>query len=369
MSTAIISRTQTVAGQPKDRPASRRVLIYKIAISLTILLVGGELACRVFWMLDRKAPLLARKSMRYAYYPQLRATGVEDAAATRPEGSYDILILGGSTISEGYGPIGLQLQEDLARRLGKPVRRFNLAFAGHNSRDSMIKYRWLADQHFDLVVVYDGINDTRMNNAPPGMYREDYSHCYWYQCVNRLDKHPLLYQSALPFTMQLAAERIAQETGLVWTLPRLNPRDEWTEHGKDIRTPATFQRNLGEIVTTAKKRGERVVVMTFAYYVPADYSLDACLAGKLDYQAPTNTPVEIWGKPAYVVAALQQQNDAVRELATQHPDVVFVDQDRLLARTGKNFADCCHLTEEGCTHVTVHRFRETDGKESKIRHL
>jgi hypothetical protein len=352
MSSSIISKTQTDARRPKNRPANCRRLVFKIAMSLTILLVGGELVCRLFWTFERKAPVLARKSLWYAYYPQLRTTGVENAAASKTAGNYDILILGGSTISEGYGPIAPQLRDGLAQRLGKPVRVFNLAFPAHNSRDSMLKHRWLADQRFDLVVVYDGINDTRMNNAPPGMYREDYSHCHWYQCVNRLDEHPLLCQSALPFTVQFTAERIAQETGLAWTLPRLNPCDEWTEYGKDIRTPATFQRNLKEIVTTAKKRGERVVVMTFASYVPADYSLEACLAGRLDYLMPTTTPVEIWGKPAYVLAALQQQNDAVRELVKQCPDVVFVDQDRLLARTGKNFKDCCHLTEEGCTHFT-----------------
>jgi hypothetical protein len=216
----------------------------------------------------------------------------------------------------------------------------------------MLKYRWLAEQHFDLVVVYDGINDTRMNNAPPGMFCDDYSHCHWYQCVNRLDEHPTLYQLALPYTALFVADRIAGATGMKWYVPRHNPRDQWTEHGNDIRTRATFQANLREIVTTAKQRGERIVVMTFAAFIPADDSRASGAAGQLSDGAPHGSPIELWGKPAHVSAALNAQNDAVRELAAQHSEVVFVDQDRLLARTGTNFSDCCHFTEDGCTQFT-----------------
>ncbi len=229
-----LAPTQAAANPPSASKARRRGWVFKVALLLSILVVGGELVCRAFWMLERKAPLLARRSLWYAYYPQLRTTGVENAAASRMQDTYDILILGGSTISQDYGPIGNALADGLQKRLGKPVRLFNLAFPAHNSRDSLLKYRGLADQHFDLVVVYDGINDTRMNNAPPGMFRDDYSHCHWYQCVNRLDAHPVLCQSALPFTLQFAAERIGHTTGLVWTVPRLNPCEEWMEFGKDI---------------------------------------------------------------------------------------------------------------------------------------
>ena len=351
MSSVVISEKQSVSGQPRVQPA-RRVWACKIALLLTILLVGGELVSRVFWMLDRKAPLLARKSVWYAHYPQLRSSGVENAALSRTEGTYDILILGGSTISDEFGSIGTQLGNGLKQRLGKPVRVFNLAFAAHNSRDSMLKYRWLADQHFDLLVVYDGFNDTRMNNTPPGLYREDYSHCLWYKNLNRLDENPILFQSALPFTLLFTKDRFAEVTGLEWYLGRMNPDDEWTVYGKDVRTHVTLQRNLGEIVTTAKTRGERVVMMTFAYHIPADYSLEACRAGRLDYGYPTSTPVELWGKPAHVIAAMERQNNAVRELAAQHPEAVFVDQDRLMPRNAKHFADCCHLMEEGCTRFT-----------------
>ena len=115
--------------------------------------------------------------------------------------TYDILILGGSTISADYGSIGEHLRAGQQTRLGRPVRVFNLAYAAHNSRDSMLKHGSLAHQHLDLVVVYDGMNDTRMNNAPPGLFRNDYSHCMWYKHVNYFDNHPVLSRAALPFTL------------------------------------------------------------------------------------------------------------------------------------------------------------------------
>ena len=349
MSSSTLSERQAVADATRGRPKNFRIWAGKVALLLTILLVGGELVSRAFWMFDRHAPLLSRKSLLYAYYPQLRTTGVENTGLTKPEGAYDILILGGSTISAEYGAIDKQIAESLEKRLDRPVRVFNLACAAHNSQDSMLKYRWLADQRFDLVVVYDGFNDARMNNAPPDVFRADYSHCHWYQCVNRLDEHPVLLQSALPFTLLFAADRCAGAVGLTQYIPREQPSAAWIEHAKDIRTRATYQRNLREIITAASERHERVVVMTFAYHIPANYSLVAFVAGELDYSDPNACPVELTGKPAYVIAALEQHNDAVRELAAQHPGVVFVDQDRLMVRGRKNFEDCCHLTPAGCT--------------------
>jgi hypothetical protein len=89
------------------------------------------------------------------------------------------------------------------------------------------------------------------------------------------------------------------------------------------------------------------MLMTFAYYIPANYTLEAFKARQLDYAGHT-LPVEMWGKPCYVASATDQHNDVIRELAAQNPDVLFVDQQRLLRHSGQNFTDCCHLTDTGC---------------------
>ena len=38
-----------------------------------------------------------------------------------------------------------------------------------------------------MVVVHDGINDTKMNNVPPARFQEDYGQVPWYQIVNAPD--------------------------------------------------------------------------------------------------------------------------------------------------------------------------------------
>jgi hypothetical protein len=122
MLSLISAEAQEVAGPVRVRSVSYRTWICKFALLLTILLIGGEVASRVFWTIDRKTPLLARKSLWYAHYPQLRTTGVEYAGQSKTAGSCDVLILGGSTISEDYGSIGKQLGDGLQQRWGKPVR-------------------------------------------------------------------------------------------------------------------------------------------------------------------------------------------------------------------------------------------------------
>jgi hypothetical protein len=347
------------------RKASLGIWARKLLLFSVTFLIFGELASRgVCWY--RKSPFWSRDCVWYAFYPQLRTSGVEDAVISNTDETYDILILGGSTISDGYGSIGRQLAAGLQQRLGRPVRVFNLAAASQNSRDSVLKYRRLAHQHFDLVVVYEGINDTRMNNAPPDQFCDDYSHCIWYKHLNLLDKHPFVFQAALPFVLAYTADHIAWHLGLTWYVPFRDASPDALEYGKNIRTRAPFQNHLWEIVTSAKSKGERVVVMTFSCHVPADYSLEGYQARRLDYaEGPgTGCPVELWGRPEYMMAALEQHNDAVRELAAQHPEVVFVDQQHLLPRSAKSFRDCCHLTEEGCTLFTQNILNQLEAPNS-----
>src|SRR5262249_36773406 len=113
----------------------------------------------------------------------------------------------------------------------------------------------------------------------------------------------------------------------------------------------------------AKRKDERVVLMTFAYHIPPNYSLAALQAGQLNYWPKGGgAAVEIWGKPEHVVAALEQQNSVMREIAAQNPDAVFIDQQRHMPCTGNHFVDCCHFTEEGCTLFARNILNALDAK-------
>jgi hypothetical protein len=344
-----------VALQPaparQARPARKRGIATwkKLAVFTLILLLGGELVCRAYWLVLKRTPLWGFDSAWQHYYPQIRKSGVAAVPITNTDATYDVLILGGSTISDEFGSIGKRLGPALEERLGRPVRVYNLGFAAHNSRDSLLKYRRLAHQRFDLVIAYDGINDARMNNAPPGKFKADYTHCSWYGNLDFIERHPWLTQSSLLFTTRFTADRLAEVLGLAWYAPRHNPPAALREHGQDIRTRQSFLNHYEEIVTTAQRKGEPVVLMTFAYNIPENYRLE-------DYANQPMDPLALamWGEPRHVAAAIDEHNDAVRELAQRHPEVIFIDQQRLLPRDSSVFFDCCHFKDEGCAQFVQH---------------
>jgi len=308
-----------------------RGVVVRLMLAGLIFFGGGEIASRCYWSHYKGVPFWSSGCLWYAFYPRLQLTGLDSSAVRDSDETYDVLILGGSTVSDEYGTVSSHLRDGLQKRGGRPVRVFNLAYAAHNSRDSLLKYRRVARRHFDLVLAYDGINDTRMNNTPPGKFCSDYSHCGWYASLNFLDAHPWLSRAALPLALEVFGDRLAEELGLVWRVDRLATKDEHMEYAADIRSTDAFAAHYREIIARATEKGDRLVLMTFAYYAPA-------------YYRERNT----WGKPAYVAEAIARQNGAIAELAAQNPGMVFVDQQQLMHPSEQTFYDCCHFTETGC---------------------
>jgi hypothetical protein len=98
------------------------------------------------------------------------------------------------------------------------------------------------------------------------------------------------------------------------------------------------------------------MVMTFATHVPGDYSYDAFIARRLDYRIHMS-PIEIWGRPDYVAAAIVKQNDMVKRVAAAHPGTILVDQAALMASAGEQgplYNDICHLTIAGSAIFARH---------------
>src|SRR5262249_42013504 len=114
------------------------------------------------------------------YYPEIRFSKVQQVRPRHADDWFDVLILGGSVVAAGYG----EVQEHLSRRLhdavGGQFRICNLARPAHTSRDSLLKYSRLAGEQFEVVIVYDGINDVPMNCCPREKFRDDYTHFAWY---------------------------------------------------------------------------------------------------------------------------------------------------------------------------------------------
>jgi hypothetical protein len=318
-------------------------LATKVAVAafLVLLLVGPlELAARFYWHHVKGIRGTSAEAIWRTFYPEVADSGIDRLVPGRGN-EFKVLLLGGSVLHPSFGSIAARLGTALEAKLGRSVRVVNLAYPGMTSRDSRIKYEHFADHRFDLVLVYDGINDVHLNNTPPGGFRPDYSHAARYAQQYALRRHPEVRWFTLPYT----ADYLARQLGNRWMLTS-EPRREWQKHGDDVRTPPSFEANLDAIAAEGARRGDPVVLMTFAYHLPANYTAEAFAARKLDYDGHVS-PATMWGQPHNLPPTLDLQNEAVRRVAARH-GLPLIDQRSALPGGKRYFHDPCHLTDAGC---------------------
>ena len=116
----------------------------------------------------------------------------------------------------------------------------------------------------------------------------------------------------------------------------------------EVKTAPVFERNLEELLALASERGQRVLLLTYAHYLPEDYSNERFHARETDYTfMPESVATEVWGWKDAVVAAIEEHNEVVRRVAARHPEVLFLDMARWLPKGKDWFIDICHWTDEG----------------------
>jgi hypothetical protein len=336
------------ATQPGGRGGAwRNALLLLAALCASAAL--AEALARGFWWL--RSSVASPDRALEALYPELRP--LLDHPPGRGDSSFDVLLLGGSVLHESWGDVEAQVLEQLARAGHRDVRLHNLAQPAHTTRDSLVKYQALEGARFDLVVVYHGINDARANVAPPEVFRDDYSHLAWYELVNALAPAQGRARFALPATLRYLAARVRQALAPGRYAGSGRPRPEWLRYGSALKSAAVFERNVGGVLELAAGRGEPVLLATFALHVPRDYSLEGFREQRLDYLL-FHSPLELWGDPSNVVAAVRAHDEALRRLAAGAPGAILVDEDRLMPRGARWFNDPCHLTSEGSAVFAGH---------------
>lgn len=322
---------------------SRRKRVAFACVTALLTLLVLEAGSRLFWKLGYGVGFW-RPRLILAWYPEL--AWVDGWPIRNDDENFDVLLLGGSVLHPDWGFVREVLFEELTLRSRRPLWIHNLAQGGHTSLDSFEKYRRIGKERFDVVVAYEGLNDVRANNCPPEVFRSDYTHFARYADVQRADAHPEARFVTLPFTVATAWARVREVLGRDRRLPVHRQGPEWTKHGSTIRTAEPFERHVEGIVETARRRGERLVLATFAWHLPAEYDLERFHRRELDY-CRHGSPVELWGEPANVAATLRVHNEIVRRVAARH-GVPLVDEERLLPRDGALFNDLCHLSHRGC---------------------
>jgi GDSL-like Lipase/Acylhydrolase family len=310
---------------------------------LLLLLVGGaEIASRIYWSACQGARGAGAAAIWRTFYPEMATSGIDQVAAGHAADSFDVLLLGGSVVYPAFGKINERLESALQDKLGRKVRLVNLSYPGRTSLDSRLKYEYAADKRWDLVLVYHGINDVYLNNCPPGKFRSNYAHAYRrYGAQYDLRRHTEVGLFELPFTVTFLAKSLPEH----WNLTSA-PGKNYQMYGNDIRTPPSFEANLEAIAVAAEKRGDPVVLSTFAYYLPANYSEDAFRAKALDYGSHS-CPARMWGEAPNVARTLDLHNEAVRRVADRH-GLTLIDQRANMPDGKRYYNDPCHLTDEGC---------------------
>ena len=273
------------------------------------------------------------------YYREFGESGVLDRSAKAHSDRFDVLLLGGSVLEQAAPA----LEKRLRGRFGDRLRIYNLAIAAHTTRDSYLKYFHIDDRSFDLIVIYHGINDVRMNCVAESEFRTDYTHCAWYNSLRR----------------RVAAGRVNLAQLLTDQVERLIPLDqpdtELLRFGQLIKTPPAFHANLDAIVTDAGQHKCPVLLLTFAFHLPDDYTRERFENGELDYgDGLHRLAAEVWGLPDSVRAGIMAHNRQVRRVAASRANVTLVPLDEILPKTGRIFSDVCHLTPVGCREFARH---------------
>lgn len=337
-------------------------------ILFTLALCEG--AARGYLRVKDGIPFFAPASRHlYRYYPGLKE--VEDA---KPAGAGDveILMLGASSLKNPLYDVGAVVEKMLGADpalAGRKVKVFNLAVEAQTSLDSYYKYLAIAGKrNFAAVVVYDGINDLRANNCPPEMFRADYSHYAWYDDVDFYHRNEGYFRAGLyfPFFTHAAGRRLRARFSKTVYVPRERPRREWYKYGPDIKTAGPFRKNINGILRIAAANKQKVILATFAHYIPEGYSYQNWLRKK--YGRNFVFPVEMWGTPAAVEKGLAAHNAIIREEAAADPAAaVLLDEDKTFPARDDMFIDVCHMTPNGAARLSWDISRKIAGAVAKRR--
>jgi hypothetical protein len=283
----------------------------------------------------------------------------DDFERDTPAGQFRMLTLGASAfVTREFQPRfeALMNGAPLFRQRDLAVRVVSTGVPAHTSFDSLWKYQyWYDGYDFDLVLLYEGINDARANNYPREVFRADYTQFPYYQryapVFDWIGGHPLLSRS---FAATLGVSlyhrvRVQLAPAFQREAPYNHPLDDpWLAEGADVKTTPVFSRNVEEVLRIARERGQRVLLLTYAYYLPDDYTNERFFARTTDYTfMPESVATEVWGRKENVVAAIEAHNEAIRRIAELHPEALFFDMERYIPKDREHWIDVCHWTDLG----------------------
>ena len=319
------------------------------AIYLLFIVVLFEFVFRAFYAISFKdGSILYRPFAALGhYYPGL--LDLMDTEVSNTDEQLDILLLGGSVMTSQWGNVPEELEKQIKAKTNRPFKIYNLATPAHTSRDSRVKFELLKNQHFDVVILYHGINEVRFNHCPPEVFKSDYSHVDFYAKTNALARRTWSKFTVLPLVfIQLKTNLLrtyAEDNFMPFHAPVKDAHQDWIAFGLDVKTRRPFSENFDAIIRKAMAGSSRVIVPQFAFHIPDNYSLEAFKAQQLDYGRHRN-PVELWGTVATVTKGIDSHNEVVAGLQTANT-LQPINMNAIVPHDAAHFDDLCHFTPEG----------------------
>ncbi len=315
----------------------RKRFLKLLFVGMCVLLLL-EVSARLFCWYRYDVSPLHPDELLWVMYPGLQA--VDGVQITKSDGQFDIALIGASVLQQVYH--SKKLQATLADRYGGQTRLFGFTHGGMTSLDSLFQLQLLEDKPFDLIVLCQSINELRLNNCPDDVFRADYSHLDRLR-IYRQRVEGGSFNFALPILREGIRKALVKEP---WSESVSSENLAMAAHGARIKTGPSLEANLRAIIRLARERETRVILMTFPYYLPPDYTREKYEAARLDYDEETFAPVEYWGLPSNIVKGLEAHNEVIRRVGTEE-GVVFIDQAARIPQRGDLFRDICHYSEAG----------------------
>jgi len=179
------------------------------------------------------------------------------------------------------------------------------------------------------VLIYEGINDLWANHVAENEFKNDYSHLSpWYK-RNFLLSHSIVCRNFY--------------NRYIYQKPK------YFANGSSFQSIKTFKMNLENLIDLIRKDKGVPILMTFAWNIPKNYTLETFRSDKLGYNNPENYDecgVELWGSVDYVREGLKRINEVIYEMANKKK-VFLVDQNKLMSQDINFFGDVCHFSNEG----------------------
>lgn len=340
----------------------------KLALSCLVpalLLLGFEAAFRARWTAwhadELRDPAKGRRAfhpfLQNALYPHpqppVNREGFrgEEIARQKPDGTFRVFLLGGSSVLAGRIPFEKTHARLLERglRTRHPERRIEVQNAGnhwHTTQHSIIKYLFrIRDYDPDLVVVWHAVNDLLRSFVPDEYavppYRNDYGH--YHGAVAKMVREHFDPRPA-PLVRLYLAEGAALLARDLYSDLRAPPALPEEVEIARFRSLPVFAKNLEILADALARDGVPLVLGT----QPCIYreNLPAAVRPRLWIKEELAREGNRVPSAASMARGMRAFNAATRALARRR-GIPLVDLAAAVPRTWEYFLDDCHLSERG----------------------